>query len=560
MSHFIAYFRSSEIDDLGIKAEIIRFLDKQKTAEYSDQNFYIRHYVDDFWPGNVTFTNDKSLTLAFGNPIIVIKDQPLPKIAALEYLDKNFRDGLVTSLTDAHGSFCGLHYDKCTQKLRFFTDKLGIRPIYIAYYDGFHVISTSFDFFTQCKNFSQERDLQGCLEKIVIGYSLADRTILNGVKRLLPAEVGLIDLLHLERSTYFSWISPIDNTLTSKGAVDLLNEKFSTAIRDHLQVTQESDCCAFLSGGMDSRLVVKSLIDCGANISTLNAAQDGSIDLAYGNMAAKYFKTSHHSFYENECSLGEAITKGVAHVRAHIGKNAGKLWWSGDGGSVSFGHVYLDERSCAAYESLVDLISYLAETNKWKISPRIFRNEYKKLAQMPLLGIQQEFEQLQAFPPEKHALLFFLFNDQRRHLDAHYEALPTKGFDLILPFFDDRVLSAILNVPSNFLIGHKVYNQLFAETFPSDHQIPWQAYPNHAPCPFVDKLEANNQWSDTAYHRANRKSQIALASNALKRFASGKTANVLNPFYVFIAAVITGLGIRDLRHVLITDDILKSRH
>jgi hypothetical protein len=75
-----------------------------------------------------------------------------------------------------------------------------------------------------------------------------------------------------------------------------------------------------------------------------------------------------------------------------------------------------------------------------------------------------------------------------------------------LPFFDSAFLAAIVALPIDLCLRHKFYVKWLKHFHPSVTSVPWQAYPNHEPCPLPVPEGLAYQWADE-YQRAERATQ-----------------------------------------------------
>lgn len=398
------------------------------------------------------------------------------------------------------------------------------------------------------------RDQAGITETLAFGYPLGDRTHLVAVKRMLEAEVVRCSPAKLVREQYHKWQAQIDYDTTLSEAANDIGRIFDNVVRERLSVIPQKLQVSFLSGGMDSRLLVKTLRMLGHTPITLNVAPEETLDSIFGELASAYFKTRHYSFPASK-ALSPSMDEGVRQVAAIHPDASTNLCWSGDGGSVGLGYVYLSSAHCPRLPTSIDKIAMaLIKHNKWNISQRALKRSWRHLCDFPLAGLVEELERFNHLPPEKRAYAFLLFNDQRRHLDPHFSSLGGRKHDLLLPFFDDRLIQATLDIPSEFLLYHKLYNVLFRETFPTSHNIPWQAYPGHEPCPHPHSVTGRYQWSSETWSGPDSllKAKRTAAVDAMTAILGRKFAAPINVTSVAIAAALTFTGRKDMRHVLRT--------
>jgi asparagine synthetase B (glutamine-hydrolysing) len=104
---------------------------------------------------------------------------------------------------------------------------------------------------------------------------------------------------------------------------------------------------AYLSGGLDSRVAVAALLELETRIHTFNFALPGTQDYVLGNEFAREAHTIHEALPKEQGDLTPDYSALMARAwesskhRAASPAERPSLIWSGEGGSVAFGHVHL---------------------------------------------------------------------------------------------------------------------------------------------------------------------------------------------------------------------------
>ncbi len=437
--------------------------------------------------------HDDSLAILAGEPILHVDGQRQPQTEALA----RFATGeLPQLLRESYGTFCGVRLHLHQARLEAFTDKLGVRTLYTGQHRGIH-------FFTNARWLLQgmgalialEPDPQGVLEIASMAFPLAERTRYLGIRACYGAELVEATAAGAHRKTYHDWqdLTPLD---AGKPYETELYETFLQAVRDRQGEAQEQT--AFLSGGMDSRLIAASLAHSGVRLNTLNFAPSDTQDLTFGRMAAQALGTRHFEFPLGPDNFDNKQIQTIAAWQAQDGgRHFDRRIWSGDGGSVGLGHVYLDEQivQLASERRYDEAAELLCRKNKWGVPARALRPRYRELARRLQGEVAAELRRWDRLPA-KAAYLFLLLNDQRRHLIGHFETVHKKGFDFALPFFDARFIGKVIAGPNEELLNHRVYNRILLALPGPIAQVPWQAYPGHEPCPIPvpQELKLRYQW------------------------------------------------------------------
>ncbi len=155
-----------------------------------------------------------------------------------------------------NGAFVFCIYDKQKQNLIIARDPVGEKFLYYTNYDGKFVFSSHVDLITGAPEFHKEIDLCA-LNYFVASRNVPDELcIFKNVRKLLPGGVLRFDLNSGSFETRRYWEPPTFEP--EEGNEDELLEKLEQMLIDSLKLRMkaENSLGAFLSGGVDSSLVV----------------------------------------------------------------------------------------------------------------------------------------------------------------------------------------------------------------------------------------------------------------------------------------------------------------
>jgi hypothetical protein len=186
---------------------------------------------------------------------------------------------------------------------------------------------------------------------------------------------------------------------------------------------------------------------------------------------------------------------------------------------------------------------------KYLFQPAVF----SAIANAPSAAMEREMSDLGQVPPEKAMQLFLLTNDLRCHLHEFFDRTLEHRVELLLPFYDRRVLESVIRIPAplDSYLGHRLYHE-WLQRFPAVvTSVPWQAYSTHLPCPVPDPNPPIPQ--SALYHlhaptAARRWMQMAVRSALRPEFPS----SVMSRSKLLLAAALHGLKIRDYTYVFKT--------
>jgi len=397
-------------------------------------------------------------------------------------------------LKSARGVFSGITINKLSSETLLYTDKLGIRPIYIYKKDGLLIYSSLLKLIEALPFVCLEGSKKGLNELLSIGFCLGNRTQYKYISRLDQSEHLSISDNNITFHKYWDWTSVKNLEQTSQSDIKELHSTFQEAVK--IRFKQSRSAIAFLSGGLDSRSIVASLKELTDNIHTFNFGTKQAQDNVFAKLFAKEINTTHHEKFFKTLSFpnwSQLISNSINEDLSNIPK---KEVWSGDGGSVGLGYVYIDE----------ELTNLLLNGNaseacklfitKNKIEPPVsilkkqHQNESKQCLQESIVSELKTY----LCTSEKAMYFFLLFNDQKRHLDKHFETIHEHKVELILPFFDSEFIEKIISIPCHDMLYHKLYMRWFNLLPQYARNTPWQTYPKHEPCPIKIQDDLKYQW------------------------------------------------------------------
>jgi hypothetical protein len=426
------------------------------------------------------------------------------RAADLERLHREWADFNWSGLAQSTGAFCAVHYNAERAAAVLIGDKLGLRPIYYFLKNDLLVFATAVRILEQLRFAPLEIDLRGVTETAVFGYPLDERTAYAHISTIGAGQVVVVANEQVKTSRYWRW----DQLAPPQGsAAEMSHEihrRFVAAVRRRLHGA--STAVAFMTGGLDSRTIVGALRELGANVHTINYALQGTQDYAYAAQLASVLGTRHHQLAIDLKSMyafrGRLWNQGPVLQWFESDAEVRRLprqVWSGDGGSVALGHVYLNHDIIRLAESgdTERAIDAFMEFNGQAAHRRILRPEVvKRILLMPKQGIREQLAQLRCHDPGRAFHLFLMLNDQRRHLANLYENNDVDKIELQTPFFDSNFLEPILASPVEGFLRHEFYMRWLQNFSPALLSVPWQAYPGHVPCQLAAPSGLRYQWRD----------------------------------------------------------------
>ena len=323
------------------------------------------------------------------------------------------------------------------------------------------------------------------------------------------------------------------------------------------RIRDDKATVSFLSGGLDSRCGVGALRSRNVQVHSFNFARPGTQDQIFGSDFAQQIGTIHQvcpkepgdQVPDYSSLLGRAWNTVRHELKDPVERPS--LAWSGEGGSVSLGHVHLTKSICDLMRGgKVDAaIEEFFRREHVYVSPKLFKSEV--FAGVINEGIKTELIGLRNVDPARNFYLFLMLNDQRRKLSAHFENIDLHRVEYQLPFFDSGVLSQVMAVPIELCLGHRFYTKWLGYFASAVRSVPWQVYPDHEPCPLPMPLGLDYQWAEKyqTAERTSQRQQLIEQASVLLRMADFPD-EILRKRNLRLATWIHATGWRDYEHII----------
>jgi asparagine synthase (glutamine-hydrolysing) len=196
-----------------------------------------------------------------------------------------------------HGMFAFAIWDSRCRSLLLARDRVGKKPLY--YCNSGSLVAFGSELKSLCRGglCSTEVDPEALDCYLSFGYIPAPRTVYRNVYKLLPAHAALFTSRSVQQHRYWqlSFADPVDRPMTE--IVQQLESLLDDAVRKRLM--SEVPLGAFLSGGLDSSLVVSSmarLLDRPVLTHSIGFEDRQFNELSMAGRIARELRTDHHEF------------------------------------------------------------------------------------------------------------------------------------------------------------------------------------------------------------------------------------------------------------------------
>ncbi|MEJ5349168.1 MAG: asparagine synthase (glutamine-hydrolyzing) [Desulfosoma sp.] len=315
-----------DIDGAPIKRELLVAMNETLVHRGPDEEGYYlegplglahrRLSIIDLHTGRQPIANeDGSKVIVFNGEVYNFKELR-PHLAARGHVFKTLTDTEVilhafeewgeACLEKLRGMFAFAIWDARERTLFLARDRLGKKPLYYA------VMGSTFAFASEIKalmvlpHFQKDIDLHAFSDYLSLGYVPAPKTIFQAVNKLPAAHYLMCSLKGVVVREYWDLEFSPEENLSEKEWSKLLYENLLESVR--LRLVSEVPLGAFLSGGIDSSLIVALMTKCSRSSVITNSigfSVRSYDELEYAREVAQLYHTQHHEY---------VVSPNISHV------------------------------------------------------------------------------------------------------------------------------------------------------------------------------------------------------------------------------------------------------
>ena len=222
------------------------------------------------------------------------------------------------------GMFAFAVYDIKRNRLLIARDRLGIKPLY------FHLNEHQMLFASEIKPILRLLAARPTVDEGLIdfymslGYVPGERTLFNGINRLLPGHILVFENNQHVVSRYWDIAELPMLEISFEEAKDRFEQLLFESVR--LRLMSEVPLGAFLSGGLDSSTIVACMSQMMAEpVKTFSVGYSddpASSELEYARIVAKAFKTEHHEFILESGDFFDSLDLLLEHMEEPVVESA----------------------------------------------------------------------------------------------------------------------------------------------------------------------------------------------------------------------------------------------
>lgn len=478
--------------------------------------FLIKINIGAFDGNACSITPAHSVCMMAGEPLLVECGDPETKTR--DYDLERIHDCLdkmeLDVLRSTSGTFCASHYNPGSGTLSLIADRLALRPIYYAASQDYFFFASALRILEDLPEIPKRMDLRAVAEIAGFGYPFDNGTPYADIRVLRPCEVVQVSSKKIESHRYFDWDSVPISSEPEQQLLIKTYEHFDAAVRRRLR--KDKTTFGYLSGGLDSRCTVAALRMNGTHVYTFNFSLTGTQDQQFGLDFAKNIGTVHvekptEPWPDWSMLMSKTWTGQMSQISPK--PEHPKLAWTGEGGSVGLGHVYLtpDIIRLLRTEDIDGAIGVFLEEQKKAILMRLLKPKVAAALDGHLHDqLRRELNNIDHPDLVRRLYIFLNLNGPRHHLAHHFESIDQHRLEFQVPFYDSHFLEFLTSIKPEPCLYHEFYVKWLSFFDSSVLSVPWQAYPGHVPSIAPIPRNLPNQWQlpATVKHRTIQRREL----------------------------------------------------
>jgi asparagine synthase (glutamine-hydrolysing) len=378
------------------------------------------------------------------------------------------------------GMFAIALWDERADRLMLAVDRMGVKPLYWAPVGAGLVYGSEPSALLASGLVDARPNPAAIMDQLVVQYVPAPLTAFEGINKVAPGERLIFQRGETRVEPWWSLPDgPRQSEISEAEALELIDEGLREATRSRL--VSDVPLGAFLSGGVDSSLVVSYMAEHSSRVKTfsVDVPVNGFSEGEHSRAVARAFSTDHqelvvepemvHDSVEAINAIGEPFADSSAvptHQLSGLARESVTVALSGDGGDEAFGGYERYGWMAGLDESALSASSRHEEYANWMV---VFTpDQLKQLCRPEFIaaagGTRRAWDELLALPAgegiDPYArldTLTYLPGDLLVKVDRMSMA---RSLEVRSPFLDHRLQELAVRLPSAFKIRDGVTKPL----------------------------------------------------------------------------------------------------
>jgi len=231
--------------------------------------------------------------------------------------------GIEETLNKLDGMFAFALYDKEKNKLILARDRFGEKPLYYFHNNESFVFASELMAIIRSKTIEKIIDPESLYLYLSLHYVPFEKTIIKNIYKLLPAHYLVLDTRKFSIQTIKYWSLSLQKIhIPFQDAVNEVRKLVTQTSRERM--IADVPIGAFLSGGIDSSILVANMADHVAHLHTFSIgfSEDEFDESVYAKFVAKKFGTKHHHFYFTSKKAQNSINDVILSMDEPLGDQA----------------------------------------------------------------------------------------------------------------------------------------------------------------------------------------------------------------------------------------------
>ncbi len=220
-------------------------------------------------------------------------------------------------VNELRGMFAIAIWDSRCDRLVLVRDRIGEKPLFVCEDGGRLYFGSEIKAILQAVR-PNGVDSQAVCDYLCAGYVTAPRTFYKGIRKLAPGERIVYENGRLVSDMYWSFSAQakaVSDSPTFEQACDELDANLTEAVR--LCLKSDVEVAAFLSGGVDSSLIVALMKKLSVDIQTFSVGYEGAAEgfneLNFAKIVSEHVGTKHHELILGAESNLQLLPKVIQH-------------------------------------------------------------------------------------------------------------------------------------------------------------------------------------------------------------------------------------------------------